>query len=336
MEAILFALNATMPIVFTVAVGYVLKMVGIMSLDFAKMANKLVFKIFLPVMLFMNVYSITDISTVDFDYVIYTSTVIIAIFCLGIPAVMLITKKGEKRGVLLQAFFRSNNALIGIPLAEMLFGTEGIIVATVLTAFIIPLFNIFGVISLCIFKKDGDDAENGKGSAFYTKRILLGIAKNPLIWGITLGFVAIGIRVVFVSANIAFRLSDVTMLWTTMKHLSGLATPLALIALGGQFEFSVIKELRREIAAGTLVRVLIAPLVSLSIALLIFRDSFNGAKFAAMVAVLCTPVAVSSVPMAQEMGGDSKLAGQLVVFTTLFSPLIIFGVSFTLKLLGIF
>lgn len=335
MEALLFALNATMPIVFTVAIGYCLKRAGIMSTEFAKMANKLVFKIFLPVMLFMNVYSIADISTVDFDYVIFSAATIIATFGLGIPAVMLITKKGERRGALLQAFFRSNNALIGIPLAEMLFGAPGVIVASILTAFIIPLFNIFGVVALSIFKKDGEDKVCG-GAAFYAKRILLGIAKNPLIWSIALGFVALGIRAAFVSADISFRLTDVTMLWSTMKYLSSLATPLSLIALGGQFEFSVIGELRREIASGTLVRVLIVPFVSLAVAILAFRDHFDGAEFAAMVSVFCTPVAVSSVPMAQEMGADSELAGQLVVFTTLFSALTIFASSFVLKLLGIF
>lgn len=335
MEALLFALNATMPIVFTVAIGYALKRVGIMSLEFAKMANKLVFKIFLPVMLFMNVYSIADISTVDFDYVIFSAATIFTTFGLGIPAVILLTKKGERRGVLLQAFFRSNNALIGIPLAEMLFGAPGVIVASILTAFIIPIFNILGVVALSIFKKDGEDTATG-GAALYAKKILIGIAKNPLIWSIAIGFVALGIRAAFVSADISFRLSDVTMLWSTMKYLSTLATPLALIALGGQFEFSVIGELRREIIAGTLTKELIVPLLSLSTAILIFRDHFDGAEFAAILAVLCTPVAVSSVPMAQEMGADSELAGQLVVFTTLFSAITIFTASFTLKLLGIF
>lgn len=336
MQALLFALNATMPIVFTVAIGYCLKRAGIMSLEFAKMANKLVFKIFLPVMLFMNVYSIADISAVDFDYVIYTVSIILLIFGLGIPTVMLITKRGERRGALLQAFFRSNNALIGIPLAEMLFGAQGVIVASILTAFIIPLFNILAVVSLCIFKKDSEAESGAEGAKFYAKRILTGIAKNPLIWSIALGFVALGVRAIFVSADVSFRLTDVTMLWSTMKYLSALATPLALIALGGQFEFSVISELRREITAGTLVRVLIAPLVSLAVAVIAFRDFFDGAEFAAMLAVLCTPVAVSSVPMAQEMGADSELAGQLVVFTTLFSALTIFAASFALKLLGIF
>jgi predicted permease len=63
---------------------------------------------------------------------------------------------------------------------------------------------------------------------------------------------------------------------------------------------------------------------------------FGGAHFAALVAAFTTPVAVSSVPMAQEMGGDSTLAGQLVVFTTISSAATVFLASFLLKLGGVF
>ena len=84
------------------------------------------------------------------------------------------------------------------------------------------------------------------------------------------------------------------------------------------------------------IRSLIVPLLGIGIAYLAFRNSFGGAQFAALVAVVCTPVAVSSVPMAQEMGADAELAGQLVVFTTISSAVTVFLASFLLKLAGIF
>ena len=78
------------------------------------------------------------------------------------------------------------------------------------------------------------------------------------------------------------------------------------------------------------------PLLGIGVAYLAFRSSFGGAQFASLVAVFCTPVAVSSVPMAQEMGADAKLAGQLVVFTTITSAFTVFLASFLLKFAGIF
>ena len=80
--------------------------------------------------------------------------------------------------------------------------------------------------------------------------------------------------------------------------------------------------------------ILKTPAVALTVAYLM--GCFSGAHFAAFVALFATPVAVSSVPMTQEMGGDTTLVGQLVVWTTLISGFTIFMFSFILKSVGIF
>ena len=120
------------------------------------------------------------------------------------------------------------------------------------------------------------------------------------------------------------------------ENLSKLATPLALLVLGAQFEFSSVKELRKEIIFGTVIRTVVFPILCIGCAIIFFKQQFTGAHIAVFVAVFASPVAVSSVPMAQEMNSDSTLAGQLVVWTTLVSALTIFIYSFILKSIGIF
>ena len=328
MESLIFAFNSVSPIILTVAVGYLLKKIGLMSGEFSKQANKLVFRVFLPVMLFLNVYGIESISSVGFGYVLYSVIALLIIFGLAIPSVILLTDKKKCRGALLQGVFRSNYALIGIPLASSLFPSEGAAVATLLSAFMVPAFNILAVIGLSIFNNDGEKPN--------FKKVLLGIVKNPLIIGIVAGLAALGIRSLFIEADISFRISEIPAIWNTLKYLSSIATPLALIVLGAQFEFSAIPSLKREIISGVIIRSVVVPLLRIGIAYLAFRESFGGAQFAALVAVFCTPVAVSSVPMAQEMGADAELAGQLVVFTTVTSAFTVFIASFLLKWAGIF
>ena len=328
MESLIFAINAVSPIILTVAVGYLLKKIGMMNGDFSKKANKLVFRIFLPVMLFMNIYGIENIKSVDFGYVIYSVAALLIIFAVALPSVMILTDKKKCRGALLQAVFRSNYALIGIPLASSLFPGDGAAVATLLSAFMIPAFNILAVIALSIFNNDGEKPD--------FKKVLLGIAKNPLILSIFAGLVALGIRALLANVGITFRISEIPAVWNTLKYLSNIATPLSLLVLGAQFEFSAISSLKREIITGVVIRSLIVPVLGIGIAFLVFRNSFGGAQFAALVAVFCTPVAVSSVPMAQEMGADAELAGQLVVFTTISSAFTVFIASFLLRLAGIF
>lgn len=326
MDSFIFAINAVLPIILTVAAGYFIKKVGLTNEDFSKKANKLVFKIFLPAMLFLNVYKMDIKNGIDFTYILYVLTFIVIIFFVALPFVLLITKEKNRRGPLLQAVFRSNFALIGIPLAQSLFGDEGVTVAALLSAVTIPVFNILAVVSLTMFVSEK--------KKFDFKEILLGIVKNPLIQSIFAGFVVLFIRMLFDKFSISFRLSD-TPIYTMLTYLSNMATPLALLVLGAQFEFSAVKELKKEIIWGTTLRVLIVPLIALSVALL-FKDKFSGAHFAAFVAVFATPVAVSSVPMTQEMNNDATLAGQLVVWTTILSAFTVFMFTFILKALSIF
>ena len=324
LDSFIFAFNSVAPIIMTVAVGYVLKRMGFIDGDFVKMANKLVFRVFLPAMLFLNIYGIEDLGSMSFGYAIYAVIAVIVVFFIMIPISMATTKDPAARGALLQSSFRSNYALIGIPLATTLFPGEGAAAATLLSALSIPAFNVLAVISLSIFKPG-----KGKGKL---KSVLLGIVKNPLI----LSIFVLGIRALLVKFDIGFRLSQIPAIFGTLKYLSNLATPLALIVLGAQFEFSAISSMKREITVGTLVRTVLVPALGLGIAYLAFRNDFDGAQFASLVAVFATPVAVSSVPMAQEMGADSELAGQLVVWTTLVSALSVFLSSFLLSLAGIF
>ena len=325
MTDFLFAVNATSPIVIMVLVGYFLKRIGMLDLGVAKVLNKLVFRVFLPAMLFLNMYKIESLADVDFGFVWYTIIATVILFLIAVGVVILFTKENAKRGALLQSVFRANYALVGIPLATSLFGAEGAIAATVLSAFIIPVFNSLAVIGLCIFSPDKKPS---------VKKILLGIAKNPLIQSIAVGFVALGIRAVFVRCGVAFRLTDIEPVYKTLNNLSSVATPLALLVLGAQFEMSAIPQLKKYIAFGVIARNLVVPAVGIAVAY--FIGAFTGAHFATFVAVFCTPVAVSSVPMAQEMDADVSLAGQLVIWSTVFSAFSIFIASYILKVLGIF
>lgn len=328
MDSLIFALEAVSPIIIMVAIGYILKKIGFMDASLAKKANKLVFRVFLPSMLFLNVYKISDIGQIDLGYVVYVLAALVAIFGLAIPAVILVSKRKESRGALLQAVFRSNYALIGIPLAQSLFGDEGVAVATILSAFTIPLLNILAVISLSVFRGDGEKPG--------IKKILMGIVKNPLIISVLSGVIVLGVRALFVRYSIDLRLSDITPVFKVLNYLSNMATPLALLVLGAQFEFSAVASLKREIIFGTLARTVIVPLIGIGGAYLLFGDVFSGAHFATFVAVFATPVAVSSVPMAQEMDSDAVLAGQLVVWSTLVSGFTVFLVSFLLRSAGVF
>ena len=170
MKEFLFAVNATAPICLIVLIGYFLKRIGWIPLSLATSLNKLVFRLFLPAMLFLNVYKIENFSGIDFTFVWYAIGATLALFVLGLVLVLVLFRENDKRGVLLQATFRANFALIGIPLATSLFGETGEMTATVLVAFIVPLFNLLadydrhafaGALSASRYHSSGQ--QNGSG-----------------------------------------------------------------------------------------------------------------------------------------------------------------------------
>ena len=174
-DAFIFAANSVLPIVFLIVIGYVLKRIGLLTKEFLNVGNKLTFRVLLPVMLFCNVYGIERIGSINTGFIGYGVAAIILIFLLAVMICCIFTKDSAKRGTLIQGVFRSNYAIIGIPLAASLFGEQGAAAAGVMSAFCVPLFNILAVITLTIF--NGSDEKH----RLDIRRILLGIVKNPLI-----------------------------------------------------------------------------------------------------------------------------------------------------------
>ena len=326
MDSFLFALNAVLPIIVMVFIGYFIKKTGLVDSSISKPLNKIVFRVLLPVLLFVNIYKMEGFAGIRGGFIIYAAAVTVLLFIIAIPITSLITREKPKRGALIQGVFRSNYALLGIPLAESLYGAEGLGEATLLSAICIPLFNVLAVITLSIY---GNGQKKVK-----VKRVALDIIKNPLIIGVAMGILALCIREIFIYGDVSFRLYDVKPIYTVLEYLSRCATPIALISLGIEFEFSAIRELKREIIFGVISRIVAVPVLSLSVAILIFN--FTGAQYAALFALFATPVAVSSVPMAHEMGADARLAGQLVIWDTAVSGLTIFLFAFVLRAVGVF
>ena len=326
MGVILFtAVNAVVPVVLLILLGYLLKQSGFLSKDFVKTGNKLVFNVCLPCMLFINVYNIESFSSINWDIVIYGCAMLFVIFALGLGTAIVTTKVPERRGVILQCTFRSNIAIIGLSLASTLGGEEAVAVAAIVSSFTVPVNNILAVLSLSMF------ATNGASNKNSWKNVLINIIKNPLIIGCALGLVFLGIREAQIAmfGDVVFRFSQQTkFLHTAVNNLKSIATPFALVVLGGQFEFSAVKGLLKEIAVGTIWRIVLAPVLGIGIAIVLNAMgvlSCGVNEYPALVALFGSPVAVSSAVMATSMGADDQLATQLVVWTSIFSIFTIFA-----------
>ncbi len=76
----------------------------------------------------------------------------------------------------------------------------------------------------------------------------------------------------------------------------------------------------------------IIPLVFLTLLVLL---GFRQMNLTALIMMFAAPIAVSTFTMAQQMGADGELAGQLVAGSTLLSVFTIFVFTFVFKTLGV-
>ena len=318
------AINAILPIILLILVGYWLRSAGMLTDAFVKAGNKLVFRVGLCCSLFVNVYNISDLSSISWSFIAYVILITVVLFGIGYLSAVATTNVMERRGVILQGVFRSNFAIIGLSLATALGGDEAASVASLVSAFILPIFNIMGVIALSLFVKQDTSSKNS------LKPVLISIAKNPMVLGALAGLLCILLREgqnkLFGETVFSIK-RDLPFLFSAINNLKVMTTPLALIVLGAQFRFSAVKGMFKEIAVGTLWRIVIAPLVGVSCALLVSRMgmfSCGVGELSTLIALFGAPAAVSTAVMAGEMGSDEQLATQMVVWTTIGSALTIF------------
>ena len=303
-----------MPIFILMLIGYFIKRIKLADKKSLDVINKLIFKIFLPVLLFYNIYNTQTSDVFDVKLIVFTVAGIFFVFILGYFAVILLTKDNAKRGVMLQGFFRANFAILGIPLVDYICGNKTSPLASLMVAVVIPVFNILAVVALERFRKGNTKLD--------ILKLLKGVITNPLIIGCVIG-------IIFFTLNIKLP----SIIEKSVKDISSIATPLSIIVLGSVFEFSDIKGYLRENLIVVATRLVIVPLIVIPVAAWF---GFSGEALACLLVVFASPVAVSSFAMAQQMDGDQALASQVIVLSSAFCLVTLFFWIFALSSLGLF
>ena len=307
MSELLFAANTVLPLLLLMSLGFGCRKMGLLNDSLVKGINQLIFKLFLPVNLCNSVMNTPYDTVVSGKAVILIVGGLFALFLSLFFISPLLEKDRKKAGVIIQGCARSNYAFFGIPLVAMLFPGQDTSLAALLVVATVPVYNVMSVIALSIFC----------GGEIKWRRILLNILKNPLIIGTVLGY-----------ALWMLKIQPPSFLKTTMSDISKLSTPLALFTLGGAIQFASAKAHVKQLIIGVMGKLVISPLIFLSIAIAI------GIRDIALACVLISfgaPTAVSSFPMAQLMGGDTELAAEQVAFSSTFSIITTFLFVFALK-----
>ncbi len=296
-DNILYTGNIVAPVFLMVALGYFIRRINVINENFVEITSKFVFSVCLPALIFMKISKIDLSEAIDLNQIGYiylgTITAFVVIWFISIPFI----KEGKDRSVFIQGAFRSNFAIVGFAIISKMFGDEALGKASIILAFILPLYNILAVIVLTVPMR--------KEKKFNPKDTLLEILLNPLI-----------IAVIVALPFSYFKIQLPSMIEITGNFLADVALPLALVGIGGSLNFLHIKKASALAFSSAFIKLIIVPVVlTLGAYYYGFRDIDLGIVFI----LFACPTAIVSFIMAEAMGANSKLAGNIVLISTIAS-----------------
>lgn len=294
-ENFLFSLNVVAPVFILILVGYFSKQLNFINENFVNVTSKFAFNISLPVLIFMQVSTLNLNQVIDFKVIsfIYIATIVsfILIWIISIPFI----KNSKDRSSFIQGAFRSNFAIIGFAIISNLLGKGILGKASIILAFILPLYNILAVIVLTLPRRNEID--------FRIKEVMSEILFNPLI-------IAVIVGLIFSFGNIQLPrpIND------SGKLLADLALPLALIGIGGSLNLNEIKKAPSLAISSSIIKIIILPAIFTPLGYLL---NFKSDDLVIIYILFASPTAIVSFIMAEAMGANGKLAGNIILISTL-------------------
>ena len=292
------------PIILLVALGTVLRVSGFASEAFFRETNRLLFWVALPSLLFVKIATAAP--------QLGRAAGIVAVLLIGMAACVAVgylVAWGLKlprpaAASFVQGGYRSNLAYVGLPLVLYALAVvggdtpEAEALALLAIAPLIPVYNIAAVLILTGAQRQ-EQADRGEQAW----RLLQSVISNPLV--------------IACVAGLAFAYSGLALpaaIERTLDALGQMALPLSLLGLGATLRAWALRSGGVPALISALIKVLFAPLVGYGVARLL---GLSAPEQMMAMLYLAMPTAVLSYVMAERMGADGRLAGSIVVLSTL-------------------
>lgn len=310
-DSFLVALRVVIPMILLMAVGAGVRKAGLTDRSTMRKMDKLTFRLFMPVLLFKNIYE-TDLSLhFDLREILFALAALLGIFAFALFVPRRLVKGPAQAASIGQAIVRSNYILFGISVAQSIYGEGNTGPVALLGAIVVPLTNAMSVVIL----------ELGRSGQAKPGQIFRSILKNPMV---------IAALTAFLFLALPFRIP--ALLWSVVRDIAGVTTTISFISLGVSLDLGQARDNRRLLGLGVFLRMVVVPLIVLPISVAM---GFRGPTLCALLVLFAAPAAVASYPMAVAMGADGPLSGQLVCVTTLVSVFTMFCFTFLFRALGL-
>jgi predicted permease len=291
-------IQTIIPIFAIILLGVLARQKGFITQPFLEPANRLVYYLAIPAMIFRAISSSSLSSELNPKVVIATLLCIPTVFVLALVLNRLMGNMGGRSGTFIQCAFHGNLGYIGLAVAFYYLGDAGLIKASIIAGLIMIVQNFLGVLALQLF---ADQKKGGSRIKQFVRRILI----NPVILSALLGI-----------GYAALKLPMPTILDRSLKILSGLALPMALLLIGASLSFSLVRTQFSGALASSFVKLMVLP----ALGLLAYRYlGLSSHDYLPGLILLAAPSATLTYIFAKEMHGDAELAVATISVGTILS-----------------
>ena len=293
-------ISTIIPIFIIIFLGIFARHKGFISESFVHQANRLVYHIAIPAMIFSAIAKASLKTEVHLGVILIT----LASVCLIALGAWLTARTfrvpESSRGSFIHCSFHGNLGYIGLAVAYYYLGHSGFVRAAILAGFVMILQNVLAVAVLQFY------SANSRGRLNLTSTLAASMT-NPVILSAL--------------AGILFSLSGFSLpliLDRSLTILKGMALPMALLVIGATLSFDKIRHAFSKVFMTSLLKLVAMPAVGL---LLFKLFGVSTHDFIPGLIILASPTATLVYIMAEQIGGDPDLAVTAISFSTLISGL---------------
>ncbi len=291
-------ITTILPIFIVISIGFLIRGKGFITRDFVSQANRLVFSIAIPAMLFSAIAKSSFTSQVNLMMVGITLFSIFLISLVALVVAIVANVKYQTRGSFIQASFQGNLGYIGFAIAFYYLGESGFAVTAIIGSFLMIFHNIMAVGFLNYYRQD-----NPTGSQLVES--LKKSATNPIILSAL--------------AGICFSLLEISIpviIQRALDIIRGMALPMALLIIGASLNFKQLKPRLGYVVIASVMKTVIAPAVGF---LLFALFSVDHSLYLPGLILLGAPTATVTYILSSQVGGDPDFAAAAISFSTLLS-----------------
>ena len=234
-------ISTIIPIFAVIILGWFARWKGFMPPDFLAPANRLVYYLAIPAMIFHSI-SKASLKT-QFDSTVLTVTLLAVIAVFAFAWGVGLTRRVERKqlGTFMQCSFHGNLGYVGLAVAYYYLGSEGLVRASIIAGFIMILQNFLAVIALQLHAENMELKKN-------IWEVVLRILGNPVIVSALAG-------ILYSVAGLPLPL----ILDRSLAILSGLALPMALLIIGASLSFEVMQLQLLRVLSTSVMKLILLP-----------------------------------------------------------------------------